>query len=88
MAHTLTDLNGVTTGLMTRSHPPVLPAMPLARETTTGPRRSAPSAAEPVTSAASRQASRWSKRATLGFVLLTCGGFWAAVALTIYLANR
>ena len=26
---------------------------------------------------------RWSPRATLGFIVVTCGGFWVAVAVGI-----
>ncbi len=33
-------------------------------------------------------AKRWSKRKTLAYVLLTCGGFWVAVILTVLIANR
>jgi len=30
---------------------------------------------------------RWSPRQTLGFILLTCGGFWAVVALAFVSAR-
>ena len=33
-------------------------------------------------------AATWSPRATLGFIVLVCGGFWLGVALAIHLLVR